>query len=103
MIRRSILAGLAAVALSTSARAEVLGPCGTQDAMTPGAAAAAPAAGAVAAAPALAISPLPLPGQQAPNFELQAVVGEEVKTIKLSDYDWKWRVICFYPADFTFV
>ncbi len=103
MIRRSLLAGLAAVALSASAQAEVLGPCGTPDAMAPAVAAPTAAAPAAAAAPAMAISPVPLPGQQAPNFELQAVVGDEVKTIKLSDYDGKWRVICFYPADFTFV
>jgi hypothetical protein len=103
MIRRSILVGLAALGLAAGAQAEVLGPCGTPEAMTP--ASATPAASATAgAAPALSIAPVPLPGQQAPNFELQAVVGDdEVKTIKLSDYDGKWRVICFYPADFTFV
>ena len=32
-----------------------------------------------------------------------AVVGDEIKSIKLSDYNGKWRVLCFYPADFTFV
>jgi alkyl hydroperoxide reductase subunit AhpC len=46
---------------------------------------------------------VPLPGEQAPNFMLPAVVGTQVKNIKLSDYDGKWRVVCFYPADFTFV
>jgi len=102
MFRRSLLVGLASVAFAISAQAEVLGPCGTPDAQTP-----APATPATASAPAVAAGPvvasIPLPGQKAPNFELQAVVGEEVKTIKLSDYDGKWRVICFYPADFTFV
>lgn len=43
------------------------------------------------------------PGDQAVNFELVAVVGDEIKTIKLSEYNGKWRVVCFYPADFTFV
>ena len=28
---------------------------------------------------------------------------DEVKTVKLSDYDGKWRVLCFFPAAFTFV
>lgn len=88
----------------TPAFAQVLGPCGTKDAQKPKAAATAPAAAtATTAPPLLAISPVPLPGEQAPNFELSAVVGAEVKTIKLSDFDGKWRVVCFYPADFTFV
>jgi len=82
--------------------AKVLGPCGTDDAQKEGAAvvpAPAPAQGQAAAQ----VSRVPLPGEQAPNFELAAVVGDEVKMIKLSDYDGKWRVVCFYPADFTFV
>ncbi len=76
--------------------AEVLGPCGTPDADTPQATA--PVADA-----AQPVSGVPLPGMKAPNFELDAVVGDEVKKVKLSDYDGKWRVVCFYPADFTFV
>ena len=51
----------------------------------------------------LVVQPVPLPGQFAIDFELPAVVGKEIKTIKLSDYKGKWRVLCFYPADFTFV
>jgi len=43
------------------------------------------------------------PGDQAVNFELPAVVGDEIKKVKLSDYNGKWRIVCFYPADFTFV
>lgn len=90
------------VVLATPAPAQVLGPCGTKDANKP---APAPAATpqATTAGPGLVVSPVPLPGQQAPNFELAAVVGKQVKQIKLSDYDGKWRVVCFYPADFTFV
>lgn len=80
-----------------SATADVLGPCGTPDADTPQA-----AAPAAADSP-RAVSRIPLPGEKAPNFELVAVVGDEVKKVKLSDYDGKWRVVCFYPADFTFV
>ncbi len=44
-----------------------------------------------------------LPGDKAPGFELKAVVGDEIKKIKLSDYKGKWLVLFFYPADFTFV
>ncbi len=43
------------------------------------------------------------PGTMAPEFEAQAYHQGEVKTIKLSDYRGKWVVVCFYPADFTFV
>lgn len=103
MRKIGIIAGaLVVLVLAAPAPAQVLGPCGTKDAQKP---APAPAAvgPAAAAGPALVVSPVPLPGQQAPNFELPAVVGKQVKNIKLSDYDGKWRVVCFYPADFTFV
>lgn len=46
---------------------------------------------------------LPLIGQQVPDMELEALVDNEVKKIKLSDYKGKWMVLVFYPADFTFV
>jgi peroxiredoxin (alkyl hydroperoxide reductase subunit C) len=49
------------------------------------------------------IQTMPLPGDQAPDFELPAVVGDDIRMVKLSDYDGKWRIVCFYPADFTFV
>jgi peroxiredoxin 2/4 len=42
-------------------------------------------------------------GQQAPGFELDAVVGKDFKKVKLSDYKGKWVVLFFYPLDFTFV
>ena len=41
--------------------------------------------------------------QQAPKFEAQAFHDGEIKTIKLDDYNGKWVVLVFYPADFTFV
>jgi peroxiredoxin (alkyl hydroperoxide reductase subunit C) len=93
--------GIAVLLTASWAMADVLGPCGTPDAQKPAAAVkmAAPGAGD----PSLQVSRLPLPGEQAPNFRLDAVVGNKVKKIKLSDYDGKWRVVCFYPADFTFV
>ncbi len=49
------------------------------------------------------VQPLLLPGQQAIDFELPAVVGNQIKNVKLSDYAGKWRVLCFFPAAFTFV
>jgi len=42
-------------------------------------------------------------GKPAPDFEANALIGGEFKTVKLSDYKGKWVVLCFYPADFTFV
>jgi hypothetical protein len=89
------------VLLPATSLAQVLGPCGTPDAQRPAAAVKASPSGAAGAQ--LQIARLPLPGEQAPNFKLDAVVGDKVKKISLSDYDGKWRVVCFYPADFTFV
>ena len=42
-------------------------------------------------------------GQNAPDFTATAVVDQEFKTIKLSDYRGKYVVLFFYPLDFTFV
>jgi peroxiredoxin 2/4 len=42
-------------------------------------------------------------GQSAPDFTATAVVDQEFKTIKLSDYKGKYVVLFFYPLDFTFV
>ncbi len=39
----------------------------------------------------------------APEFTADAVVGEEFKTVSLSDYRGKYVVLFFYPLDFTFV
>ena len=42
-------------------------------------------------------------GQSAPDFMATAVVDQEFKTIKLSDYRGQYVVLFFYPLDFTFV
>lgn len=42
-------------------------------------------------------------GQVAPDFKATAVLDQEFKTIKLSDYRGKYVVLFFYPLDFTFV
>ncbi len=45
------------------------------------------------------------PGVKAPEFEIDAYdpVNDEVKKVRLEDFKGKWLVLCFYPADFTFV
>lgn len=42
-------------------------------------------------------------GQVAPDFTATAVVDQEFKDIKLSEYRGKYVVLFFYPLDFTFV
>jgi peroxiredoxin (alkyl hydroperoxide reductase subunit C) len=74
--------------------AQVLGSCGTPGENSPA---------STEEAAKLQSRGVLLPGQHALNFELPAVVGDEIKMVKLSDYNGKWRVVCFYPADFTFV
>src|SRR5437868_7006825 len=41
--------------------------------------------------------------KEAPDFTADAVVHEEFKTLKLSDFRGKYVVLFFYPLDFTFV
>src|SRR6185503_8820797 len=41
--------------------------------------------------------------KEAPDFTATAVVNEDFKQIKLSDYRGKYVVLFFYPLDFTFV
>ncbi len=45
------------------------------------------------------------PGEKAPDFKIQAYdpVKDEVVEVSLADFKGKWLVLCFYPADFTFV
>ncbi|MBN1175999.1 redoxin domain-containing protein [Candidatus Woesearchaeota archaeon] len=40
---------------------------------------------------------------EAPDFEAESFVDDQIKKISLSDYQGKWVVLFFYPADFTFV
>lgn len=42
-------------------------------------------------------------GQLAPEFMATAVVDQQFKTVKLSDYQGKYVIILFYPLNFTFV
>ena len=56
---------------------------------------------AATAAPALPV--LARVGQEAPDFEAMGYYQGDFVKVKLSDYRGKWVVLCFYPADFTFV
>jgi len=44
-----------------------------------------------------------LVGNPAPFFKAEALVNGASKTISLDDYKGKWKVLFFYPLDFTFV
>lgn len=41
--------------------------------------------------------------EKVPDFEAKVYQNNDFKTVKLSDYQGKWVVVFFYPADFTFV
>ncbi len=45
----------------------------------------------------------PLVGGKAPNFKTDAVVNGSFKEVSLDDFNGKWKVLFFYPLDFTFV
>lgn len=42
-------------------------------------------------------------GAKAPDFETSAYFNGDFREFKLSNYLGKWVMLCFYPADFTFV
>lgn len=42
-------------------------------------------------------------GKNAPDFSCQAVVDGKIKNVSLSDFDGKYKILFFYPLDFTFV
>jgi peroxiredoxin (alkyl hydroperoxide reductase subunit C) len=43
-------------------------------------------------------------GEKAPDFVAPGYQkGQFLDGVKLSDYAGKWRLLCFYPGDFTFV
>ena len=43
------------------------------------------------------------PRDQAPGFEVNAVINKEFQKLSLSDYKGKYVVLLFYPFDFTYV
>lgn len=44
-----------------------------------------------------------LVGNPAPYFKANALVNGQQKEISLDDYKGKWKILFFYPLDFTFV
>lgn len=42
-------------------------------------------------------------GKKAPDFVAPAYHNGKFVQVRLSDYLGKWVVLCFYPANFTFV
>lgn len=44
-----------------------------------------------------------LVGNKAPDFKTQALVDGEIAEVQLNDYKGKWKILFFYPLDFTFV
>lgn len=42
-------------------------------------------------------------GNKAPDFSAQALVDGDFKNVSLADYKGKWKILFFYPLDFTFV
>ena len=47
--------------------------------------------------------PWTLVGRSAPPIEGPSVINGQIKPIKPSDFKGKWKVLFFYPLDFTFV
>jgi peroxiredoxin (alkyl hydroperoxide reductase subunit C) len=94
LARFALLITMVVLLTPFAASGQVLGACGSPSEDSPV---------EVREGNALTNAPVPLPGDHAINFELPAVVGDDIAPIKLSDYNGKWRVLCFYPADFTFV
>jgi len=39
----------------------------------------------------------------APDFSTQALVGRDIRTVRLQDFRGSWVLLLFYPLDFTFV
>lgn len=42
-------------------------------------------------------------GNIIPSYKLKTFHNEEIKMIDIKDYQGKWLVLFFYPADFTFI
>jgi len=49
------------------------------------------------------INPLRLVGNKAPAFKATALVNGDFKEMSLDNFKGKWKVLFFYPLDFTFV
>jgi hypothetical protein len=96
-ISKMIFISVILLSLSTASYAGVLGACNSGDEKI------SPSDRKSAQKKDAEVMSVPLPGQAATDFELTAVVQNKIKTVKLSDYSGKYRVLCFFPAAFTFV
>jgi hypothetical protein len=97
LLKKFIYISIILLTFTLALNAQVLGSCGGDSEKTPA------ISGTQKSNNDLQVQAIPLPGQYAIDFELPAVVGDDIKSIKLSDYNGKWRVVCFFPAAFTFV
>ncbi len=48
-------------------------------------------------------TPARIVGNKAPEWKADALIGTEFKTLSSQDFKGKWKVLFFYPLDFTFV
>lgn len=42
-------------------------------------------------------------GQKIPDIAFEVFQNEDTKKVSLSDYQGRWLILLFYPADFTFI
>lgn len=42
-------------------------------------------------------------GQKAPDFKVEALINGEFRDLSLADFNGQWKVLFFYPLDFTFI
>ena len=49
------------------------------------------------------VNPTRLVGKTSPSWKADALVGQDFKSLSSDDYKGKWKVLFFYPLDFTFV
>ncbi len=45
----------------------------------------------------------PVIGQPVADQSFEVFLHDEIKKVKLSDYEGRWLILFFYPADFTFI
>lgn len=49
------------------------------------------------------VYPTRLVAEKAPEWKAQALINGEIKEVSSKEFDGKWKVLFFYPLDFTFV
>ncbi|SDL49858.1 AhpC/TSA family protein [Halarsenatibacter silvermanii] len=46
---------------------------------------------------------MPKVGKPAPEFTTMSYQNGDFEEVSLSDYEGQWKIVFFYPGDFTFV